>query len=104
MYKHEYMTSYILNLLIENKGEQIRLSGFTVCDTKIFEAYIEKKYIKQNENPEHESVFLEIHLDKQQFRPMGISQNKLLGEQPDINGNQKWIMPNGSLFEIEDFF
>ena len=54
--------------------------------------------------PDHESVFLEIHLKKQKFMSMGINLNKQLGEKPDINGNQNWALPNSMLLENEDFY
>jgi len=35
---------------------------------------------------------------------MGISQTKITDQQPDKNGNQKWILPHGIVLQVEDFY
>ena len=35
---------------------------------------------------------------------MGISQTKITDQQPDKNGNKKWILPHGIVLQVEDFY
>jgi len=46
-----------------------------------------KKYAENQIQPENESVFLEIYLEKQEFLPMGISHTKVTGQTPDKDWN-----------------
>jgi len=69
--------------LIKNKGKSIKLSGYTecditFCDTTFFEQFIDKKYEEEEVEPNKESVFLEIYLEKQEYLPMGINKTKVL--------------------------
>ena len=87
LYRHEYFTKFNLDFLKKNKGKSIRLSGYTKCDTTFFEQYINKKYEEEEVEPNKESVFLEIYLEKQEYLPMGISQTKVTGQASDKEGN-----------------
>jgi len=65
LFKHEYFTKFNLNFLTKSKGKQVRLSGYTICDTISTEQYFNKKYDSAEIELSKESVFLEIYLEKQ---------------------------------------
>jgi len=44
VFAHEYYSKYILDSIINKKGKQVRLSGYTVCDTTLYTSYFKSKY------------------------------------------------------------
>ena len=44
VFAHEYYSNYILDSITKKKGKQVRLSGYTVCDTNLYPSYIKSKY------------------------------------------------------------
>ena len=45
VFGHEYYSKYILDSIKNKKGKQVRLSGFTVCDTTLYTSYYKSKYV-----------------------------------------------------------
>jgi len=35
---------------------------------------------------------------------MGINHTKQIGSEPDLHGNQKWILPHGISLQVEDYY
>jgi len=90
--------------LKKTKGKSVRLGGYTKCNTTSKAQYINKKYEEAEVQLENQSVILEIYLEKQDFLPMGINHTKVTGKQPDVDGNQKWVLPHGMVLQVEDFY
>ena len=65
LYKLEYYTKSVLKFITDNKGKQVKLSGYTVCDTSLYPGYIKTKYEQPEAQPDKECVILEIIMEKQ---------------------------------------
>jgi len=62
VFSKDYYNKFCLDLLLKNKGKQMRLSGFTLCATAFTQDEIDKW--KNVDEKDKECVFLEIHLEK----------------------------------------
>ena len=85
VFRKDYYSKSCLDLLLKNKGKQMKMSGFTLCSTVLTQDEIDEQ--KNVDEKDKECVFLEIYLEKQEYLPVGISQTQFLGYGPDENGN-----------------